>query len=198
MCMDKTWVKLYRKILDKGWLRNKRDHNKFLVFCWLLMFVDYKTGKCTLGRYFCKEVGFNPSTFYSTLTQLQSRGAINIKSNNKFSEVQIVKWEHYQGLKVEDNNKNNNKITTNQQQNNTNQEYKNKELRNNTANFSKKENLILSDPTFQRYVKIYRDPTDEAVRAKMVILPTLERRYPFFQFQKEWSEVKQELQLNSN
>lgn len=125
--MNDTWVKLFRKIENKGWL--KRDHNAFIVFSWLLIKVDRFSGKYSLGRNYCKEVGMKPSTFWMTLQRLVRCGAIDMVSNNKYSEVQIVKWGYYQNPQDRNNNPYNNKITTKQQPDDTKQEIRNKELR---------------------------------------------------------------------
>lgn len=118
--MDSGWVKLYRKILDKGWL--KHDHSAYIVFTWLIMIVDRQTGKYTLGRNYCREVGMKPSTFWMTLQRLVRCGAIDIKSNNRFSEVQVVKWSNYQSQRDQVDTRVDNKMTTRRQPDDTKQE----------------------------------------------------------------------------
>lgn len=118
--MNEGWVKLYRKVLDKKWLRY--DHNLYIVFMWLLMVVDRRTGKYTLGRFYCKEIGMKPSTFRNALQRLKDCGILDIKSNNKYSEVQIVKWSLYQSTEDKVDTSEDNKRTTRGQQEDTKQE----------------------------------------------------------------------------
>ena len=118
--MNEGWVKLYRKVLDKKWLRY--DHNLYIVFMWLLMVVDRRTGKYTLGRFYCKEIGMKPSTFRNALQRLKDCGILDIKSNNKYSEVQIVKWSLHQSTEDKMDTSEDNKRTTRGQQEDTKQE----------------------------------------------------------------------------
>ena len=118
--VNNGWVKLYRRVLDKKWF--KYDHNLFIVFMWLLMVVDRHTGKYTLGRFYCKEVGMKPSTFRNALQRLKDCGILDIKSNNKYSEVQIVKWSLYQSPEEQLDRSQDNKRTTRGQQEDTKQE----------------------------------------------------------------------------
>ncbi len=50
--MNEGWIKLHRKILDNGILR---DQNAWIVFSWLLLKVDRKTGKKIVGRFWASE-----------------------------------------------------------------------------------------------------------------------------------------------
>lgn len=57
----------------------------------------------------------------------------------------------------------------------------------------KTNNAIVNDPIFKRYAEVYRSGEDWAVRAKMLLLPSLETKYPLWRYQKEWEEVKKRL-----
>lgn len=122
--MDNSWVKLYRKTLDNGILR---DRNAWTIFCWLMLKVDRKTGRKIIGRFWAsEELGMKPGTFYDALTRLDTKWKMaTLTPNNKFTEVSLTNWHKYQN----DNNTPNNKTTTSQQQDNTLQEDKNKELK---------------------------------------------------------------------
>lgn len=123
--MNVTYVKLYRKLLDNRQLW--RDDTSLKVFIWLLLRVDYTTGKLETGRFVAaKDIGINPNTFYSSLKRLEKLKIINTKSNNKFSEISILNWHKYQSG---DNTYVNNNSTTTQQQLNTIQEVKNKRIK---------------------------------------------------------------------
>ncbi len=54
-------------------------------------------------------------------------------------------------------------------------------------------NPIIDDPTFKSLIKAKDYGDDAAVRAKLTLLPKLEKRYPGFKFQKEWTEAKRYL-----
>ncbi len=135
------WIKLSRKLMKNPiW-----DNEKLLkVWLWCLLKASHsecevqvglqriklKQGQFVTGRYAgAEEVGFSPSTFHRHLKQLGEYGKVDIKTNNKFSLVTVVKWGFYQGINEEDEQHSeqqmNNKRTTNEQQMNTNKNGKN-------------------------------------------------------------------------
>lgn len=116
--MDNSWVKLYRKIIDHEILH---DPNGLKVFIWLLTKVDKITGKTTISRFKSGEfLRLNPNTFYSVLQRLEKKHKIiNIKSNNKFTEISLLNWAKYQSANLVDNTLDNNATTTRQQRDNT-------------------------------------------------------------------------------
>lgn len=89
-----------------------------------------------------------PSTVYLYMDLLRRNGNISIKPNNKFSVVTIEKWDLYQV--VEENV--DNKITTKQQQNNT---YKNVKNVKNDINKKRNERKY-SDDFFNNLLKFDR------------------------------------------
>ena len=89
-----------------------------------------------------------PSTVYLYMDLLRENGNISIKPNNKFSVVTIEKWDLYQV--VEENV--DNKITTKQQQNNT---YKNVKNVKNDINKKRNERKY-SDEFFNNLLKFDR------------------------------------------
>jgi hypothetical protein len=116
---------------------------------------DKDTGKFTTGR---KQIeialGINNNTAYKILKNLEKEEILNIKSNNRFSEVSIIKWEQYQ---LEGNNNLNNKVTTDEQQSNTLQELENKEYDKRTLILAK---LLKTQPSvsMEKYTTdIYAD-----------------------------------------
>lgn len=118
--MDKGWIKLYRRILNKGWLRT--DHNAYIVFSWLLLMADKKTGQYTLGRTYCDEVGLKPTTFYAVLHRLQNKyNVVTLstgKATIKYTVVTVRNWHLYQ----DDDRKTDNPVTIPRQSNDTKQE----------------------------------------------------------------------------
>lgn len=175
MSEDLTYIKLYRKSKQNPLMR---DQLAWMVFSWIMLSVDYQTGKMLCGRFWGAEwFSLNPSTFYSVLKRLDKKyNVIKLNSNNKNTEICVINWAKYQ----QDNllqQQSNNKVTTNQQQSNTNQEVK---------NIRKKEDTPYNPPldvleeiaerygvplafvkfqleTLQNYIassgKIYKDPT---------------------------------------
>ena len=106
--LNNGWVKLYRKIFNNDYLI--RNPKAFIIFCYCLCCADKPTGKFTTGR---KQIeiatGIGDTTAYKILKNLEKRKIINIKSNNKYSEIYICNWHKYQ---CESDNNFNNKVTT--------------------------------------------------------------------------------------
>lgn len=87
-----------------------------------------------------------PTTVYKYLQLLKENGNIDVKCNNKFSVVTIVKWDLYQLADEKDNNKG----TTKEQQRNT---YKNvKNVKNIYISKSKKNERQYSKEFFDNLV----------------------------------------------
>lgn len=128
--LNKGWIKLYRKIVDKGILK---DHAAWAVFTWLLLMVDRETGKRTIGRYqISDEVGIKPNTFYKILHRLEKKwGAISLTSQKVYTEVCIVNWAKYQYFKEEQSNDSQMTVKSSSNESNTKQEVriKNKEYK---------------------------------------------------------------------
>ena len=125
---DRTYIKLFRKILTWGWYG---DTNTFRVFMHILLKANYKpseykgvvvgAGECVFGRKkWSKELGISEQSIRTALSHLQSTNEITITSTNKFSIIHVVKWEFWQmggGLSTNEstNELNENQPTTNQQ-----------------------------------------------------------------------------------
>lgn len=94
--MDNTWVKLYRKL---GTHPIMADAKALQVFIWILCRVDYKTGSMTTGRFIASQVlDMNPNTFKDVLKRLEDQHQIiTTKSTNRFTVIQVRKWDKYQG-----------------------------------------------------------------------------------------------------
>jgi hypothetical protein len=123
---DKSWIKLYRKILKSPiW-----DNEKALkIWIWCLVkathedrkqligkqIVNLKKGQFVTGRKKAsEELKINDRTIYDYLKLLENLKMISINSNNKFSIVTIEKWEDYQVEELQNQQQNDNKSTTNQ------------------------------------------------------------------------------------
>lgn len=126
---DQSWIKLYRKITEWEWYSHPPTRDLFIH---LLLTVNHKpskyrgydipSGAAIYGR---KEIavllGFSEQNIRTALVNLKSTNEITIKTTNKFSIIQIVRWEEYQSST---SNLTNNQPTTNQQLT-TDKEYKN-------------------------------------------------------------------------
>src|SRR3990167_9504109 len=125
--MDEGWIKLHRKVLSNGILR---DQSAWTIFSWLMLKVDRKTGKKIIGRFWAsEELGMNPSTFYKALKRLEKKWQmVTLSSNNKYTEISLINWVKYQS----GNSDSNNQVTTKEQQSNTLQEVKKIRIKNNT------------------------------------------------------------------
>ena len=125
---DRTYIKLFRKILKWGWYG---DTNTFRVFMHILLKANYKpkeykgvminSGECVFGRKaWAKELGLSEQQIRTAISHLQSTNEITITSTNKFSVIHVVKWELWQvgdGLSTNEATNDVNEIqpTTNQQ-----------------------------------------------------------------------------------
>lgn len=152
--MNDGWVKLWRKSKDSEIFL--QDPTAWRVFEYLLMSVDYSTGKYTSGRNRdAMYLRIKPTTFYQALKRLEKKWlSIDIKSNNKYSTISIVNWHKYQRP---DDTSNDNKMTTNRQQNDTNQEIKktrNKENIQKKEEYNSKTLLICKDLGIKPTVKL--------------------------------------------
>lgn len=125
---DRTYIKLFRKILKWGWYG---DTNTFRVFMHILLKAQYtpteykgvtiNSGECVFGRKaWSEELGLSEQQIRTAISHLQSTNEITIKSTNKFSVIHVVKWEFWQIGEGKSTNTSTNKMfqsqpTTNQQ-----------------------------------------------------------------------------------
>jgi hypothetical protein len=93
--MNNTWVKLYRKTVENGILK---DHLAWILFSWLLMVVDKDTGKRKIGRFMvADEISISPNSYYKILNRLEKKWkVITTQRTNEYTEVCIVNWRKYQ------------------------------------------------------------------------------------------------------
>ena len=123
---DKSWIKLYRKILKSPiW-----DNEKALkIWIWCLVKATHEDrtqlvgqqevilqkGQFVFGRKKAsEELKMSESMVYRYIKVLENLQMLYIKPNNKFSIVTIEKWEDYQVNKDILNSNLNNKRTTNE------------------------------------------------------------------------------------
>lgn len=109
--MRQGWVKLFRKSLDNGWLKNHALWT-FWTYCLLKAThinhtalignqeVVLKPGQFVFGRRIAaKELKMSEKQIRNRLTFLENSGNVTIKRTNKYSIITIVNWNTYQGGK---------------------------------------------------------------------------------------------------
>ena len=169
MANDRTYIKLFRKMLTWGWYK---DTNTFRVFMHILLKVNYspseykghmiEAGECVFGRRkWAEELGLSEQQIRTAISHLQSTNEITITSTNKFSIIHVVKWEFWQideGLPTNKSTNETSKIQpTSNQQVTTSKE--SKKVRN-------KELLSYADSDHKKG-QIYRDPVTGRLRFRV-------------------------------
>lgn len=135
------WIKLHRKIISDPVFQNEKLL-KVWLYCLLkashkkhesmvgMQVVSLDPGEFVFGRKKAAiELNMKESTVWDRMKLLEKIGNIDIKSNNKFSVVNVVNWGKYQDREDEDQQQNqqqtDSKPTTNRQQTDTNKNVKN-------------------------------------------------------------------------
>lgn len=111
--MDRGYIKLWRKSLEKGWLQNPK---LWTFWSWCLLKASHRERKVVIGnqeitlkpgQFICGrnqaaiELHMNPSLIYRLSMRLKNERNLDIKSNNKFSVYSIINWTIYQGQEDE-------------------------------------------------------------------------------------------------
>ena len=101
---DRTYIKLFRKMLDWGWYG---DTNTFRVFMHILLTANYTpkeykgqiigAGECVFGRKsWAKILGLSEQQIRTAISHLQSTNEITTRATNQFTVIHVVKWEFWQ------------------------------------------------------------------------------------------------------
>ncbi|MBN2178229.1 MAG: conserved phage C-terminal domain-containing protein [Deltaproteobacteria bacterium] len=116
--MNRGWIKLYRRSLDSGILRN---HNVWVLFTYCLLKASHKQRKAIIGnqeiilepgqfifgrRVAARETGLSEREVRTGLDILKNWKILTIKTTNRFSVITIVNWGTYQGGESEDDPQN--------------------------------------------------------------------------------------------
>lgn len=103
------WVKLYRVVLEKGWLTN---HKLWTFWSWCLLKASHRVytqmvgyqkvtlqpGQFIFGRKSAaEELNMSERNIRTCLDSLIRMENMTIKTTNKFSLVTVVNWRIYQG-----------------------------------------------------------------------------------------------------
>jgi len=111
--MNRGYVRLWRKSLDAGWIRNhklwafwtyclmKASHKEFDAIVGLQI-VHLMPGQFIFGRKkAAEETGLTEREIRTILDFLRKAGNLTIKTTNKFSIISIINWNTYQGEEIE-------------------------------------------------------------------------------------------------
>lgn len=125
---DGGWIKLYRKLLFNGWIKN---HKLFIFWIYCLLEASHRVHKVILGSQqvtlqpgqfvfgrekAAQDTGLSPQSIRTCVHNLATLGNITIESTNKYSVITVVNWERYQGSVYESTSKATNyQPATNQQ-----------------------------------------------------------------------------------
>jgi hypothetical protein len=153
--MNDGWISLHRKIRDNALWKNSQLVHLFLE---LLLTANHEEkkivfngkievvgrGQLITGRYTLSEAtGIKPSSIRNYLQLLKNLEILDIKPNNKFSLITILKYNQYQGvLRKKDIKQDNNLTSTGQQKDTNNND-------NNEKNIINKK-LVASPQTFPK------------------------------------------------
>lgn len=131
------WIKLHRKIMDNAIFTNAEAFHLF-TFCilaanhkskeiiWNGQVIKVERGSFITGRKtIATRLNQHESTVYRNLKLLEKLGLIKIKSNNKYTVINVVSYGSYQDEKNASEQQVNNRRTTGEQQVNTNKNEKN-------------------------------------------------------------------------
>jgi len=137
---DKSWIKLYRKIKEKGWYQNSkyvhlwvhilfRANHEEKEFMFNGSIHKTKRGEFITGRKaLSSETGIAESTIEDILKLFENEGQIQQQKNNKFRLITVLNYEKFQDKQQPANNQ----PTSSQQPADTNKNLRIKELKNNT------------------------------------------------------------------
>lgn len=93
--MDKSWIKLFRKITNHPVFD---DEKAFRVFLWILLNVNKETGDITVGRFWlASALKYKADTLYKVIKRLKIQyQLIDTLSNNKSTTIRVLNWAKYQ------------------------------------------------------------------------------------------------------
>jgi hypothetical protein len=124
--MNQGYVKLWRKSLDAGWIRN---HKLWAFWTWCLLSASHKEyeqivgyqrvhlmpGDFIFGRKAAsEELNMSEQEIRTIISFLKKVGNITIKSTNKYSIISIINWGIYQGQETIINQQINQQLTNKQ------------------------------------------------------------------------------------
>jgi len=121
--MNRGYVRLWRKSLDAGWIRN---HKLWAFWTYCLMKASHKEYDAIVGlqvvhlmpgqfifglRVASRETGLSIRQIRTILDFLRKAGNLTIKTTNKFSIITVINWPTYQGNDAENDTLNDKPLT---------------------------------------------------------------------------------------
>lgn len=118
------WVKLYRKALYDGWLR---EHDLFIFWVYCLLRANHKDGKVFVsgqqinlgsGQFItgrdqvCRDTGLTEQKYRTALKRLKATGSITTITTNRYTIITITNWSSYQVKPSEHNEQDNEQTNT--------------------------------------------------------------------------------------
>jgi hypothetical protein len=115
--MEQGYIKLWRKSLESGLLRN---HKVWVFWTWCLLKATHKEHTAVIGyqqvllqpgqfvfgrRKAAKETGLSEREVRTSIVLLGKWKNLTIKTTNKFSIITLVNWAHYQSEPMETTSK---------------------------------------------------------------------------------------------
>ncbi|MCX5829210.1 MAG: hypothetical protein NTV58_14580 [Deltaproteobacteria bacterium] len=129
--MNRGYVRLWRKSMDAGWIKNhklwafwtyclmKASHKEFDAVIGLQV-VHLMPGQFIFGRKKAvEETGLTEREIRTIIALLIKAGNMTIKTTNKFSVISIVNWPIYQGDETENDQQNDQQTTSKRPHTNT-------------------------------------------------------------------------------
>lgn len=120
--MNRGYIKLYRKSLDAGWLKNhklwafwsycllKATHKEFDAIVGLQV-IHLLPGQFVFGRKRAsEETGLTEREIRTILAFLRKSGNLTIKTTNKYSVITIVNWSTYQNSETANDQQNDQQV----------------------------------------------------------------------------------------
>ncbi|OPY73136.1 MAG: hypothetical protein A4E63_01024 [Syntrophorhabdus sp. PtaU1.Bin050] len=120
--MNRGYVRLWRKSLDAGWIRN---HKLWVFWSYCLLKASYKEYDAIVGlqivhlspgqfvfglKKASQETGLTIREIRTILDFLKKAGNLTIKTTNKFSIISIVNWHTYQPQEDENDTQNDKQV----------------------------------------------------------------------------------------
>jgi len=120
--MNRGYIKLWRKSLDGGWIKN---HKLWTFWTYCLMKASHKEYDAIVGlqrvrllpgqfifglRVASKETGLTIREIRTILDFLRKAENLTIKTTNKFSIITIINWTTYQGDDAENDTLNDKQV----------------------------------------------------------------------------------------
>jgi hypothetical protein len=149
--MDNGWIKLHRRIIEKGYYRNSKCVHLWIhllllanhrpkEFMWNNRIILIKEGQMITGRdSLALATGINPSSIERILNMLENEHQIEQQKTTRYRLITILNWKDHQNK----DSKVNNKWTTDEQRMNTNKNDKNVKNDKNSAETSSAEIPLL-------------------------------------------------------